>query len=57
MIGDIPVGALVTRIEIDDEDLEKENYILHVMIILVLKPYRKIKIGTFLMDWIMKRIN
>jgi ribosomal protein S18 acetylase RimI-like enzyme len=57
MIGDIPVGALVTRIEIDDEDIEKEKYNLHVMIILVLEPYRKLKIGSYLMDWIMRRIG
>ena len=60
MIGDLPIGALVTRIEIEEElkaDNKENIYILHVMMILVLEKYRKLKIGSFLMDWILNKKN
>lgn len=55
--NDFCIGCLITRVEdyIDEDNQEKYN--LHIMILIVLEPYRKQGIAKQMMGWIYRQLG
>lgn len=50
-LNDIPIGGIAARLEDYIED-DNEKYNLHIMIIIVLEPYRLLGVGKRLMKYL-----